>query len=76
MKELLYIPTGQYFRFNGGEYPFGDFHSHCVKIYETDADLLLSVVRGIWQNESYLSAGIPIKDKKNLQLCEFEIIEV
>jgi len=75
MKELLYIPSGLYYRFNGGKTPFEKFQKRLDdSLWWSDEELIQFVCRKHWQSENYKRAGIDVT--KPIYPYEFELVDI
>ena len=82
MKELLYIPNGIYYRFNGNNTPFGEYIDDLYYVSsgtkdEFEEEVIQRVCTFFYDVRNYISIGIISFDSKNpLTRSEFEIVEV
>ena len=78
-KELLYIPTGSYYRFNNNTMSYSNFaHREHVGEHLSDKEKYTTIVRNVCQRmykrPNYVCAGIQEEDK--LDPSEFELVEI
>ena len=78
-KELLYIPTGSYYRFNTNSTSYSDFaHGRYggegLSDKEEYSRIVRNVCQRIYKRLNYVCAGIQEEDK--LDPSEFELVEI
>ena len=83
MKELLYIPNGMYYRFNGNSTPFEEYVSSlfylCPDIRREDfeEEIIQRACNFFYDGRNYSAIGITLRDwTRPLSRNEFEIVEV
>ena len=85
MKELLYIPSGRYVKFNSGKMSIEEYLIMCLErfcdnsdsygtVWETSYDIIIKAFcSGAYTNKTYQSAEID-RDRPMLE-SEFELID-
>jgi len=79
MKELLYIPSGLYYRFNGGKTPIEEYLNKCIEHKSTCETSYSSIIdniceRHLYDLDNYRAAEIDTA--KSVLPYEFELVDV